>query len=37
MSEAPEFRLTTPYSVASYSVAVEIIRMWWSKDETRLL
>ena len=33
MSEAPEFQLTTPDSVAADPQAIEILRMWWSKDE----
>lgn len=33
MSEASEFQLTTPESVAADPQAIEILRMWWSKDE----
>ncbi|HEY1073665.1 DUF5076 domain-containing protein [Brevundimonas sp.] len=33
MSEASEFLLTTPESVAADPQAIEILRMWWSKDE----
>ncbi len=33
MSGRPEFQLTTPDSVAADPEAVEILRMWWSKDE----
>ncbi|MES2833981.1 MAG: DUF5076 domain-containing protein [Pseudomonadota bacterium] len=33
MSEAPEFQLTLPDSVAADPDAVEIIRIWWSKGE----
>ncbi len=33
MSEASEFMLTTPESVAADPQAIEILRMWWSKDE----
>ena len=33
MSENPEFQLTTPDSVAADTEAVEILRMWWSKNE----
>ncbi|KQY64967.1 MULTISPECIES: DUF5076 domain-containing protein [unclassified Brevundimonas] len=33
MSEKPEFQLTTPDSVAADAEAVEILRMWWSKNE----
>lgn len=33
MSEAPEFQLTTPESVAADPEAVEILRMWWSGGE----
>ena len=33
MSGRPEFQLTTPDSVAADPEAVEVLRMWWSKDE----
>lgn len=33
MSEPDEFKLTTPDSVAADPTAIEIIRMWWSKNE----
>ena len=33
MSEASEFLLTTPDSVAADPQAIEILRMWWSKNE----
>lgn len=33
MSEAPEFQLNTPESVATDPGAVEITRIWWSKGE----
>jgi len=33
MSEAPEFQLKTPDSVAADAQAVEILRIWWSKGE----
>lgn len=33
MSEKPEFQLITPDSVAADAEAVEILRMWWSKNE----
>lgn len=33
MSENPEFQLTMPESVADDPEAIEILRMWWSKDE----
>lgn len=33
MSEASEFMLATPESVAADPQAIEILRMWWSKDE----
>ena len=33
MSEAPEFQLTVPDSVAADPQAVEIMRVWWSKKE----
>ena len=33
MSEAPEFMLTTPDSVAADPDAVEVTRMWWSNGE----
>ncbi|RZJ20827.1 MAG: DUF5076 domain-containing protein [Brevundimonas sp.] len=33
MSENNEFALMTPDSVADDAEAVEIIRMWWSKNE----
>ncbi len=33
MSEASEFMLVTPESVASDPDAVELIRIWWSKGE----
>ncbi len=33
MSEPSEFQLTTPESVAADPQAIEILRMWWSKDE----
>ena len=33
MSQPEEFQLTTPESVAADAEAVEIIRMWWSKNE----
>ncbi|WP_122465228.1 DUF5076 domain-containing protein [Brevundimonas lutea] len=33
MSEAPEHQLTTPESVAADPEAIEILRMWWSKNE----
>lgn len=33
MSEASEFLLTTPESVAADPDAVELIRIWWSKGE----
>ncbi|MGH7026650.1 DUF5076 domain-containing protein [Brevundimonas sp.] len=33
MSEASEFQLTTPDSVAADPQAIEVLRMWWSKNE----
>lgn len=33
MSEASEFLLTTPDSVAADPQAIEILRMWWSNNE----
>ena len=33
MSEPSEFQLTTPESVAADPRAIEILRMWWSKNE----
>ena len=33
MSEPLEHRLTTPDSVAADPDAIEIIRMWWSRNE----
>lgn len=33
MSEADEFRLKTPDSVAADPEAVEVLRIWWSKGE----
>ena len=33
MSDAADFQLTTPDSVANDPEAIEIIRMWWSKGE----
>jgi len=33
MTEASEFMLTTPDSVAADPKAIEVLRMWWSKDE----
>ena len=33
MSEAEEHQLKTPASVAADAEAVEIIRIWWSKNE----
>ena len=33
MSEASEFLLTTPDSVAADPEAIEVLRMWWSNDE----
>ena len=33
MSEADEFQLKTPDSVAADAEAVEILRIWWSKGE----
>lgn len=33
MSMKPEFELTTPDSVAADKDAIELLRMWWSKDE----
>lgn len=33
MSETSEFQLTTPESVTADPEAIEILRMWWSKDE----
>jgi len=33
MSDNKDFLLTTPDSVAADPDAIEIIRMWWSKDE----
>ena len=33
MSEASEFQLNTPASVAADAEAVEIIRIWWSRGE----
>jgi hypothetical protein len=33
MSEKPEHQLTTPDSVAADPDAIEILRMWWSKNE----
>ena len=33
MSEPLEHQLTTPDSVAADPDAIEIMRMWWSKDE----
>ncbi|MFN4040372.1 MAG: DUF5076 domain-containing protein [Brevundimonas sp.] len=33
MSEKPEHQLTTPESVVADPEAIEILRMWWSKNE----
>lgn len=33
MSEAADHRLITPESVAQDPAAIEILRMWWSKNE----
>jgi hypothetical protein len=33
VSEASEFMLTTPESVAADPQAIEILRMWWSDNE----
>jgi hypothetical protein len=33
MTEASEFQLKTPASVAADAEAVEIMRIWWSKGE----
>ena len=33
MSEPEQFQLKTPESVAADPEAIEIIRMWWSKNE----
>jgi hypothetical protein len=33
VSEPVEFQLKTPESVAADPEAIEIIRMWWSKNE----
>lgn len=33
MSDPEEFRLTTPASVEADPDAVEIMRLWWSKNE----
>jgi hypothetical protein len=33
VSEPAEFQLKTPESVAADPEAIEIIRMWWSKNE----
>ncbi len=33
MSDTSKFQMTTPDSVAADPQAVEILRMWWSKDE----
>jgi len=33
MSEPEQFQLKTPDSVAADPEAIEIIRMWWSKNE----
>jgi hypothetical protein len=33
MSEREEHQLTAPDSVAADADAIEILRMWWSKDE----
>ena len=33
MSEASEFQLKTPDSVAADAGAMEILRIWWSKGE----
>ncbi|MBU4197825.1 MAG: DUF5076 domain-containing protein [Alphaproteobacteria bacterium] len=33
MTEASEFMLTTPESVAADPKAIEVLRMWWSKEE----
>ena len=33
MSEPSQFLLTTPDSVAADPQAIEIMRMWWSKNE----
>ncbi len=33
MTEASEFMLTTPDSVAADPQAIELLRMWWSKEE----
>jgi hypothetical protein len=33
MSEASEFMLATPDSVAADADAIELIRIWWSKGE----
>ena len=33
MSEAPEFRLETPESIRADPGAIELLRIWWSKEE----
>lgn len=33
MSSPAEFQMTTPDSVATDPLAIEILRMWWSKGE----
>ena len=33
MTEASEFMLTTPDSVAADPEAIEVLRMWWSRNE----
>ncbi|MFK0299416.1 DUF5076 domain-containing protein [Brevundimonas sp. NPDC090276] len=33
MSGSSEFQLTTPDSVAGDPQAIEVLRMWWSKNE----
>lgn len=33
MSESSEFMLTTPDSVSADPQAIELLRMWWSKEE----
>ncbi|WP_291840417.1 DUF5076 domain-containing protein [Brevundimonas sp.] len=33
MSEPSDFQLTTPDSIAADPEAIEIIRMWWSKNQ----
>ncbi len=33
MSQREEFKIETPESVASDADAIEVIRMWWSRNE----